>query len=61
MAIGYRDARVSDTEAGCGMQTDPESLALLAAVKTFAGGRPAHFTEVIIVVARRRSTDTDSP
>ena len=61
MATGYRDGRVGDTAAECGGQTGSESLALRAASKTVAGGQPAHFTEVIIVIAGGRSTDTDSP
>ena len=51
LANCYRDARVGDTAAEYGMQTGSESLALLAASKTVAGGLPAHFTKVIIVIA----------
>ena len=50
MANCYRDAQVGDTTAECGMQTGSESLALPAASKMVAGGLPAHFNEVIIVI-----------
>lgn len=51
LANCYRDTQVGDTAAGCGMETGTGILTLLAATGTVAGGLPAHFTEVIFVIA----------